>query len=64
MSTLEKLVAEGASIYKAEQRLRKRKARLEKNLEAYRGDLAIVDDVVYQVRGCDKLYIVKVGHMP
>ena len=64
MSTLEKLVAEDAAIYRAEWALRARKNELEAKLQGYQGKLAIVDNTVYQVKGLNKPYIVKVGHMP
>jgi len=64
MSKTEKLVAEALAIKKADERLRVRRRRLVKKLQDCRGEIIIVDGVIYQVSEDEYPDIALIGDMP
>ncbi len=64
MSKTEKLVTEALAIQKADERLRARRRRLVKKLQDCRGEIVIVDGVIYQVSEDEYPDITLIGDMP
>jgi len=64
MSKIEKLVTESMAIQKADDRLRIRRRKLVKKLQDCRGDIVIVDNVIYQVTEDEYPHVVRIGDMP
>jgi hypothetical protein len=64
MNKLVVLIARDAAIDKAEYKLRVRKRNLEKNLQDHKGEIAVVDGVIYQVTDVDRPRIIRIGELP
>lgn len=63
MSRIEKLIAEDEAIREARSRLLKREMRLMEKLQGHRGEVALVDGVVYAISYDDDPKIRYVGEL-
>ena len=64
MNKLATLIVRDAAIDKAEYKLRIRKRNLAKSLQGHRGEIAVVDGVIYQVTDVDRPRIIRIGELP
>ena len=64
MGKLTTLIVRDAAIDKAEYKLRIRKRNLAKSLQNHKGEIAVVDGVIYQVTDVDYPRIIRIGELP
>ena len=64
MGKLATLIVRDAAIDKAEYKLRIRKRNLAKSLQNHKGEIAVVDGVIYQVTDVDYPRIIRIGELP
>ena len=64
MSKLAVLISMDEAIDKAEYKLRVRKRKLAKSLQDHRGELAVVEGVIYQVTEVEYPRIIRIGELP
>ena len=64
MGKLATLIVRDAAIDKAEYKLRIRQRNLAKSLQNHKGEIAVVDGVIYQVTDVDYPRIIRIGELP